>query len=87
MKNLYTVLPYDAKTQRVVTRVWTKLKTGSNRRRRVAPEPPPTPLIVIAAPGRCGHALEPRGPRRLFSIERRSGPLLARTHGALKDME
>ena len=28
LKNLYTVLPYDAKTQRVVTRVWTKLKTG-----------------------------------------------------------
>jgi putrescine transport system substrate-binding protein len=28
LKNLYTVLPYDAKSQRVVTRVWTRLKTG-----------------------------------------------------------
>jgi len=29
IKNLYTVSPYDAKTQRVVTRLWTKVKSGT----------------------------------------------------------
>lgn len=28
LNNLYTVIPYDAKTQRLVTRLWTRLKTG-----------------------------------------------------------
>lgn len=28
MENLYTVLPYDPRTNRVVTRMWTKVKTG-----------------------------------------------------------
>jgi putrescine transport system substrate-binding protein len=28
LKKLYTVTPYDPKTQRIVTRVWTKFKTG-----------------------------------------------------------
>lgn len=27
-KNLYTILPYDAKSQRTVTRLWTKVKSG-----------------------------------------------------------
>lgn len=29
LKNLYTVLPYDPKTQRFVTRLWTKIKSGT----------------------------------------------------------
>jgi putrescine transport system substrate-binding protein len=29
LKNLYTTTPYDAKTQRVVTRLWTKIKSGT----------------------------------------------------------
>ncbi|WP_372886480.1 polyamine ABC transporter substrate-binding protein [Shimia sp.] len=29
LKNLYTTRPYDAKTQRVVTRMWTKIKSGT----------------------------------------------------------
>ena len=29
MKNLYTVVPYDPKVQRVVTRLWTKVKSGT----------------------------------------------------------
>ena len=29
LKNLYTVTPYDAKVQRVVTRLWTKIKSGT----------------------------------------------------------
>ena len=29
LKNLYTTSPYDAKTQRVVTRMWTKIKSGT----------------------------------------------------------
>ena len=28
LKNLFTVLPYDPKTQRNVTRLWTKIVTG-----------------------------------------------------------
>ena len=28
LKNLFTVSPYDPKTQRVVTRLWTKIVTG-----------------------------------------------------------
>jgi len=27
--NLYTTTPYDAKVQRVVTRLWTKVKSGT----------------------------------------------------------
>lgn len=29
LENLYTTSPYDAKTQRVVTRLWTKVKSGT----------------------------------------------------------
>ena len=29
LKNLYTTSPYDAKVQRVVTRLWTKIKSGT----------------------------------------------------------
>lgn len=29
MKNLYTVVPYDPKVQRTVTRLWTKVKSGT----------------------------------------------------------
>ncbi|MBD3786807.1 MAG: polyamine ABC transporter substrate-binding protein [Sphingomonadales bacterium] len=29
MQNLYTVVPYDPKVQRVVTRLWTKVKSGT----------------------------------------------------------
>lgn len=29
LENLYTVSPYDAKTQRTVTRLWTKVKSGT----------------------------------------------------------
>jgi putrescine transport system substrate-binding protein len=29
MENLYTTTPYDAKVQRVVTRLWTKIKSGT----------------------------------------------------------
>ena len=29
LKNLYTTTPYDAKVQRVVTRLWTKVKSGT----------------------------------------------------------
>jgi putrescine transport system substrate-binding protein len=29
LENLYTTSPYDAKTQRVVTRMWTKVKSGT----------------------------------------------------------
>ena len=29
LKNLYTLTPYDAKTQRFVTRMWTKIKSGT----------------------------------------------------------
>ncbi|NRB03568.1 MAG: polyamine ABC transporter substrate-binding protein [Rhodobacteraceae bacterium] len=29
LENLYTTSPYDAKTQRVVTRMWTKIKSGT----------------------------------------------------------
>ncbi len=29
LKNLYTTTPYDAKVQRVVTRLWTKIKSGT----------------------------------------------------------
>jgi putrescine transport system substrate-binding protein len=29
LKLLYTTTPYDAKAQRIVTRVWTKVKSGS----------------------------------------------------------
>lgn len=29
LKNLYTTRPYDAKVQRVVTRMWTKIKSGT----------------------------------------------------------
>lgn len=29
MKNLYTIVPYDPKVQRVVTRLWTKVKSGT----------------------------------------------------------
>jgi len=28
VKNLYTILPYDAKSQRLITRAWTKVTTG-----------------------------------------------------------
>jgi putrescine transport system substrate-binding protein len=28
IKKLYTVSPYDPKTQRVITRTWTKIVTG-----------------------------------------------------------
>ena len=28
LQNLYTTSPYDAKVQRVVTRMWTKIKSG-----------------------------------------------------------
>ncbi len=28
VKNLYTILPYDAKSQRLITRAWTKITTG-----------------------------------------------------------
>jgi putrescine transport system substrate-binding protein len=29
LKNLYTTTPYPAKVQRVVTRMWTKIKSGT----------------------------------------------------------
>jgi len=29
MRTLYTIQPYDAKTQRVITRLWTKIKSGT----------------------------------------------------------
>ncbi|MGR3554329.1 extracellular solute-binding protein, partial [Paracoccus sp. (in: a-proteobacteria)] len=29
MKNLYTFTPYDPKVQRIVTRLWTKIKSGT----------------------------------------------------------
>ena len=29
MANLYTTMPYDQKTQRFVTRLWTKVKSGT----------------------------------------------------------
>ncbi|WP_204247765.1 polyamine ABC transporter substrate-binding protein [Kiloniella litopenaei] len=29
MERLYTIMPYDPKTQRVITRLWTKVKSGS----------------------------------------------------------
>ena len=32
MKSLYIVTARDAKTQRVINRLWTKVKTGRNKR-------------------------------------------------------
>ena len=29
LQNLYTTRPYDSKVQRVVTRLWTKIKSGT----------------------------------------------------------
>ena len=29
LENLYTTTPYDARTQRTVTRMWTKVKSGT----------------------------------------------------------
>ncbi len=29
LENLYTTMPYDAAVQRVVTRLWTRVKSGT----------------------------------------------------------